>query len=65
MRDPVPLQAFVAAVEARKRALGVTDAEILAARNDGGRRTPAKRAMLARIRARARAAGKDPLPAAL
>jgi hypothetical protein len=50
-------------VAARKAALGITDADIEAARNSGLRRTPEKREFLARIAARARAAGQTPVPA--
>jgi hypothetical protein len=63
MRPAIPLQDFVRAIAARKQALGITDADIAAARNGGLRRTPAKREQLARIQARARAAGLTPYPA--
>jgi uncharacterized membrane protein YebE (DUF533 family) len=63
MRRVKSLQAFLQEVEDRKRALGITDAMIVAARNDGTRRTPEKRETLARIQKRARAAGVEPLPA--
>lgn len=56
---------FVAEADKRKRRLGVDEssAAVDAMRNKGGRRTPAKRAMLARIDARARAAGRTPVRA--
>jgi flagellum-specific peptidoglycan hydrolase FlgJ len=57
------LQEFRKEVQARKLAAGVTDREIEAARNSGIRRTPEKRAFIARIQERAQAAGKTPLPA--
>lgn len=49
-------------VEARKREIGWVDddASTDALRNKGGNRTPEKRASLARIDARAIAAGKKP-----
>jgi flagellum-specific peptidoglycan hydrolase FlgJ len=50
-------------IRERKQALGITEAEIRAARNAGLRRSPEKRAFLARIQARARAAGQTPVPA--
>jgi len=63
MRQAISLQAFARAVEARKAELGITDARIAAARNSGAARTDEKRAQLARIQARARAAGLEPYPA--
>jgi hypothetical protein len=63
MRPVISLQDFARAVAARKQALGITQADIVAARNSGARRTPAKRAQLARVQARARAAGLEPYPA--
>lgn len=59
----VPLQVFVQGVEARKRAAGITNEMISGARNSGERRTPQKRALLARTRERAIKAGLQPLPA--
>ncbi len=50
-------------VAERKKALGITDRDIAAARNSGQIRTAEKRAMLARIAKRAKRAGKTPLPA--
>ncbi len=52
-------------VEARRDALGILDtpAEVEALRNKGARRTPEKRALLARIRQRALEAGVEPLKA--
>jgi hypothetical protein len=50
-------------IVARKAALGITEADIEAARNLGTRRTPEKRAALARIQTRARERGLSPLPA--
>jgi hypothetical protein len=63
MRRIESLPAFVEAVESRKRVLGITDEMIDRARNNGQRRTPAKREALARIQERARRLGLDPLPA--
>jgi len=54
---------YLRRVAARKRELGITDAEIEAVRNSGTRRTPEKRELLVRIAERARRAGKTPLPA--
>ena len=63
MRPAVALQDFARQIAARKQALGITDADIAAARNSGLRRMPANREQLARIQARARAAGLTPYPA--
>jgi uncharacterized membrane protein YebE (DUF533 family) len=63
MRRVKSLEAFLQSVEDRKRALGITDEMIAAARNDGTRRTPEKREMLGRIQQRAKAAGIEPLAA--
>jgi len=63
MRRVKSLPAFLREVDDRKRALGITDATIVSARNTGDRRTPQKREMLARVQERARNAGLPPLPA--
>ena len=63
MRRIDDLEAFIRDVEARKAALGITGEMIAACRNSGERRTDAKRDLLARLKARAEAAGKTPLPA--
>jgi hypothetical protein len=63
MRRAKSLQAFLQEIEDRKRALGITDAMIVSARNNGERRTPEKRELLARTQERAKAAGVEPLPA--
>jgi hypothetical protein len=63
MRRVPSLQSFVANVEARKRAAGITPAMLADARNSGERRTPEKRALLGRIQERARSRGFEPLPA--
>ena len=63
MRQAISLQDFARAIEARKAELGITEARIAAARNNGTTRTDAKRAQIARIQARARAAGLEPYPA--
>lgn len=63
MRGVISVAAFIQAVEARKRALGVTDEIIDAARNSGRRRTPEKRRQLAEMQDRARKAGQKPLAA--
>ena len=55
--------AYLEAVARRRRELGITDEDIVAARNPGDRRTPEKRELLRRIGERARAAGLEPLPA--
>jgi hypothetical protein len=55
--------AYLRWVAARKKALGITDRDIEAARNSGQGRTPEKRALLARVGERAKRAGKTPLPA--
>jgi hypothetical protein len=56
---------FAAEVEARKHELGFVDDEATteALRNKGSTRTPAKRAFLVRIEARAEAAGRKPVRA--
>ena len=61
----VDFYAFVADVEQRQRELGIdqSPAAIERLRNKGGRRTPQKRAMLARMAERAEAAGRRPVPA--
>lgn len=53
-----------ARVQAAKCRIGWTDdeAQIAALRNSGQNRTAAKRALLAEIEERARAAGLDPVP---
>ena len=63
MRRMVDASAFVQAVEARKRAVGLSDDTIAEARNSGRRRTPAKRELISRIQERARSAGLEPLAA--
>lgn len=50
-------------VAARKLELGITDADDDMFRNSGIRRTPEKRAFLARIAERCRQAGIEPLKA--
>ncbi len=59
------MTAFAAEVEARKREMGVVDDEATTEtlRNKGSTRTPEKRAFLARIEARAKAAGRKPVRA--
>lgn len=56
---------FLARIEARKAALGIIEtperAESL--RNKGRERTPEKQELLRRCAERARAAGRDPVPA--
>ncbi len=63
MREIHSLQEFIEAVEARKRALGITDEDIARARNSGRQRTPEKREFLAQIQERARDRGVEPIPA--
>ena len=57
------LDQFLADIEARKAALGMTDtpAEVEAMRNKGGQRTSEKREFMRRIEERARPAGVVPL----
>lgn len=57
----VSLDEFLARIRERKAALGIVDRPELtdAMRNSGERRSSRKRAMLARIDERARAAGKE------
>jgi hypothetical protein len=57
------IQQITALIQARKRDLGITDEQIERARNSGERRTPEKRAILARQRKRATLAGLEPYPA--
>ena len=57
------LDEFRLAIRARKEELGVSDAEIEAARNQGGRRTVDKVALLRSIAARCDAEGLPPLVA--
>ncbi len=56
---------FLARIEARKAALGIveTPERAEALRNKGENRTPEKRELLRRCAERARAAGRDPVPA--
>ena len=56
------LTAFMRAVEERKQVLGITEAMIAEARNDGARRTPDKHALLRHMRDRALKAGTNPCP---
>ena len=63
MRRVSSLSAFARAIEDRKRAIGVTDEMIRLARNDGERRTPAKREMLATMQQRALDCGLEPIQA--
>lgn len=63
MRRVSSLSAFARAIEDRKRAIGVTDEMIRLARNDGERRTSAKREMLATMRQRALDCGLEPIQA--
>lgn len=62
MSEPITLAAFLARIEMRKEELGIldTDEHIEAQRHKGARRTPQKRAALARNAARAKAAGLTP-----
>lgn len=61
----ISLSDFLNGIRQRKADLGITDTpeRTEAMRNDGSRRTARKRAMLARIDDRARAAGVPPLKA--
>ena len=65
MRRIDDLPAFVAAIEAHRQALGLTEADLQRARNTGERRTEAKRAAIASTQRRAKAAGLEPLPAGI
>ena len=60
MRRIESVQDFIAAIEARKRELGITETMIEAARNSGQPRTPAKRALLRTMRERAMGQGLKP-----
>jgi hypothetical protein len=60
MRRIESVQDFIAAIEARKRELGITEAMIEAARNNGQRRTTMKRELLRTMRERA--VGQDLKP---
>ena len=59
----ITLRELLARVEARKAELGMIDAPAAteAMRNKGGQRPPAKRELLRRAAARARAAGRKPV----
>jgi hypothetical protein len=61
----IELDRLLEDIEARKTRLGLCDTPeaLEALRNTGERRSPAKREMLRRAAARARASGKDPIPA--
>lgn len=61
--DMTTLRTFLAAVEARKASLGMSDtpAATEAMRNKGACRTPEKRELLRRVEARAIAAGREPV----
>lgn len=63
MRRVSSLLAFAQDIEDRKRSIGITDDVIRLARNDGERRTPAKREMLATMRERALDRGLEPMAA--
>ena len=63
MRKIESLEAFIQAVEDRKRSLGITEEMIADARDGGDWRTPEKRETLARIQGRARRSGMEPLKA--
>ena len=60
MRRIESVQDFIAVIEARKRELGITEAMIEAARNNGQLRTPAKRELLRAMRERAVGQGLKP-----
>ena len=59
----ITLRDFLAQVEARKAALGMSDtpAATEVMRNKGARRTSEKRELLRRVEARAVAAGREPV----
>ena len=61
----ITLSDLLSGIRERKAALGIVDTpeRTESMRNRGTRRTPEKRAMLARIEERARAAGIEPLKA--
>jgi hypothetical protein len=61
----IRLEDLLARIEARKKALGMTDtpAEVEALRNSGLNRTPEKRELLRRMEQRAIEAGVKPVPA--
>jgi hypothetical protein len=58
----ITLTALRKRIRAKKRLLGISEAEISATRNSGLRRTQEKRDFLARVEARAVAAGEKPVP---
>ncbi len=59
----IELSDLLSDIQSRKQELGYADTEAAteALRNKGGRRAPAKRALLQRVRERARKAGLDPV----
>ena len=61
--NEVNLDDFLAEIEARRIALGITDTDDEACRNIGTRRTAAKRQLLQEIAERCAAAGVEPLAA--
>lgn len=56
----VDLKEWAAELEERKRALGIDRARFEAARNNGTRRTPEKRALLQALADEARRQGRKP-----
>lgn len=60
----ITLDELLAGIRQRKAALGIVDSQewTEAMRNSGSLRTPQKRALLARIEARAREVGVEPVP---
>lgn len=58
----IDIDTLLTRVRARKRQLGIADSSDAPLRNDGTRRTAAKRELLRRTAARAHAAGRDALP---
>ena len=58
----IDIETLLTRVRARKQALGLEGTDPALLRNDGTRRTPAKRELLRRTESRAVAAGKPPIP---
>ena len=63
MSEEIDFTELQRGIAERKAALGITDTDADLFRNNGRRRTPEKRAFLARIAERCRQAGIDPLKA--
>jgi hypothetical protein len=60
--DEIAFSELMRQIEERRQALGITEADDAACRNDGSRRTPEKRQLLREIAERCAEAGVQPLP---